>query len=441
MVTSSSRTDNQPLDDLPSGLPEAGSGGVQRVKQGVFVLGAPESGCRSVAAWLLSSGFYPALTGEGLRLEISPEESSGPPTVVPTEWAEFLMAMADGSWELPPPGDLLLAARSSLVPAFHERLRDAVDCAHGLPILFSDEHLLPILPVVGPSTLNRFIGVLVLRNPLAIARTLSGKFDISVAEGLSLWEHYMAAAFATARHLATVVTDVHQSADYTPISAEAIEKLLSPTASSERVLGYQSRSPELPTEFNWLDATEEEFLASATRHQIELWGRLTEAAITGQLLEEFPASFEHPSGMAVEVLHDGARHRTGRISKLELSRTMQEEQANLAALTKKSEEMLATANATLSDTMAERDRLRSSVTDLMHRLRTMAVNQAEGHRKADRLAKENDELHGRLLELIHNGEELEKVYQSESWRIGYAITSPIRRLKQAILGRPETPKT
>ena len=440
MVTSGSRTDNQPLDDLPSGVPEADAGSVRPGKQGVFVLGAPESGCQGVATWLHSSGFYPALTSGSLRLEISVEEPSDPPTVVPTEWAEFLLAMAEGSWELPPPGDLLVAARSSLVPAFHERLRDAIDCAHGLPIVVSDEHLLPILPIIGPSTLDRFIGVLVVRNPLAIARTLSVKFDISVAEGLSLWEHYMAAAFATARHLPMVVTGTHPSGSKAMISADVIENLLSPTTSGERIPGYQSPAPDPPNEFHWLDATEEEFQESGTRHQIELWDRLTEAVITGRLLVDFPASFEHPSALAVEVLHDGARHRTGRMSKLEHLRAIREEQANLAALTRKSEEMLATANATLSDTMTERDQLRSTVTDLMERLRTMAVNQAEGHRKADRLAKENDELHATVLELIHDGEELEKVYKSESWRIGFAITGPIRRLKQAIRGTPEIPE-
>jgi hypothetical protein len=70
----------------------------------------------------------------------------------------------------------------------------------------------------------------------------------------------------------------------------------------------------------------------------------------------------------------------------------------------------------------------------MQRLRDMGVTQAEGHRKADRLSEENAELHARLLELIHDGEELERVYNSEIWRVGSALTLPFRRVKETIFG-------
>ena len=404
------------------------------VIRGVFLLGAPESGCRTVGSWLESSGFAPGQADEDFLVTVSEDRLAGPPTVVPTAWAGFLMAMADGSWELPPPGDLLLAARSVVVPMFHERVQDAIDCAHGLPVVFSDEHLLPILPILGSSTLSRFVGILVLRNPAAIARTISAKFDISVAEGLALWEHYMAAAFSAARQLPMLVACLDRPGYTTTLSAETIEAVVSPTTAAERVLSYQSASPEIPSDIDWLDATDEEFRSLATRNQIELWDCLTDTANSARFLQDYPASLEHPSDAAVEVLHDGARHRSGRVSKQEFQRALREEQAALSALSKKSDELLAAANASLSEALQERDRLEVTVTDLMERLRAMGLTQAEGHRKADRLSEENEELHTRLLELMHDSEELERVYNSEIWRVGSAVTLPFRRVKEAVFG-------
>ena len=434
MAATGSRTEDPPVVKLSDQASEVSDAEDQGVIRGVFILGAPESGCRAVGSWLESSGFAPGPADEDFLVTVSEERLAGPPTVIPTAWAEFLMAMADGSWELPPPGDLLLAARSSVVPIFQERVQDAIDCAHGLPVVFSDEHLLPILPILGSSTLSRFVGILVLRNPAAIARTISARFDISVAEGLALWEHYMAAAFSAARQLPMLVACVDRTGYTTTLSAETIEALVSPTTAAERVLGYRSPSPETPSDIDWLDATEEEFRALATRHQMELWDCLTGTANSARFLQDYPPSLERPSDAAVEVLHDGARHRTGRVSKQELQRAVQEDQAALSALSKKSEELLAAANASLSEALEERDRFGVTVTDLMERLRNMGLTQAEGHRMADRLSKENEELQARLLELVHDAEELERVYNSEIWRVGSALTLPFRRVKEAIFG-------
>ena len=434
MAASGSRTDDPPVAQLSDQAPEAPVAGDRGTIQGVFLLGAPESGCQSVGSWLESSGFAPGQADEDFLVTLSEDRPAGPPTVIPTAWAEFLMAMADGSWELPPPGDLLLGARSSVVPIFHERVQDAIDCAHGLPVVFSHEHLLPILPILGSSTLSRFLGILVLRNPAAIARTISAKFDISVAEGLALWEHYMASAFSAARQLPMLVACVDRPDYPATLSAETIEALVSPTSVAERVLGYRIPSPEAPSDIGWLDATDQEFRALATGHQIELWDCLTETANSARLLQDFPASLERPSDAAVEVLHDGARHRTGRVSKQEHLRALHEERVTLSALSKKSDELLAAANASLNEALQDRDRLEATVTDLMQRLRAMGVTQAEGHRKADKLSEENEELKERLLELVHDSAELEKVYNSEIWRVGSAVTLPLRRVKETIFG-------
>ena len=72
----------------------------------------------------------------------------------------------------------------------------------------------------------------------------------------------------------------------------------------------------------------------------------------------------------------------------------------------------------------------------MQRLRTMGVTQAEGHRKAERLEEELEELHESQAGLVKDSEELQRVYQSESWRIGFALTTPIRRIKEILLGSP-----
>ena len=429
MVASSSGSETSLVQDPDQDIHEPTAAAAPSQLEGIFVLGPPESGCRSVGTWLASSGYFPVETDEGFFIEVLDEE----PSVIATAWAEFLMSMAGGSWDLPPLSDQLIGVRSSMIPAFNLRLHDAIDCAHGAPVVVDDERLLPILPIIGSSTLSRFLGILVLRNPLAIARTLSRKYDIALSEGICLWEHYMAAAFTTASEMSIVVApfDDPESADV--LSAQKIERLIAPDFAAERLLAYDTATPHNPRDA--LNATDAEFRGIATEHQVEMWTFLTETAKTGRPLEKVPESFTRPSDTATETLHDGARLRSGRVSKQTYLRAINEERAAFESLTKRTDELgelLAEAHRSLDESEIERTQLQSTVTDLIQRIRTMGLTQAEGHRKADRLTKELAEVHERLLELIHDSNELEKVYKSEIWRVGYSITLPFRRIKESL---------
>jgi hypothetical protein len=421
-----------PLEGDPGGTTTPDGATVE----GVLVVGAPESGCPEVGNWLQALGCYPVDSNDGFRLQDSADQPFQAPTLVPTPWSEFLLSLADGSWDLPPGADRLVQVRGDFVPAIRLRLKDAVDCSGGFPIVLSDEHLLPLLPALGTDTLSRFVGLLVLRNPLAIARTLSSKYDIALSEGLCLWEHYMAAAFSTSRSLPMLATMVNGAQTSDVLTLEAFTNYFSPAESPDR----PTLAVEVPAELDWLDATDGEFRSVATSHQTEIWDFLVDAAHNGRPLQGFPDTFGHPTDAATEVLRDGARHRMGRVSKQKLSSVLSEERATQESLMKANAELqdlLASATDSLNQSMAERDQMRENQADLMQRLRTMGLTQAEGHRRADRLAKELEELHERMLELVGASEELEKVYQSEIWRTGYAITLPFRRLKEALFGDAE----
>jgi len=433
MIAPGPRTDTPTATRLSSSVSETGTVG-QAGFDGILVLGAPESGCGAVGSWLESSGYHPVNTCEGFLIEAPVGSPVEPPTLISTEWAEFLLSMADGSWELPPLSATVLAERASLIEAFQQRLRDAADCAHGMPLVLSDENLVPILPAIGQATLSRYLGVFLLRNPLAIARSLSERYDIAIGEGLFLWEHYAATVFAAAHDIPVVVVNIDDSGHAPGLSAEAIETIVSPSQVAERLLGYKSPSPDLAPGLDGFGATNDEFLEIATRHQIEMWSVLTDTASSGLQLRHYQEALERPSDRAVEVLHDGARHRTGRVSKLEFLRVINEGRASYDALSAESEERLSSARASLAEALLERDQLREAVTDLMQRLRTMGVTQAEGHRKAERLSKELEELNARQAELVKDSEELHKVYASESWRVGYTLTTPVRRIKEIVFG-------
>ena len=433
MVASSSPT-NTPVVS-PSGRVSADAPDSSRTDfDGVLVLAAPESGCRTVGSWLESSGYFPVNTRDDFWSDVSTESPSDPPTLVSSDWTEFLLAGAEGSWELPPSRERLIARRSLLAPAFELRLRDAVDCAHGMPLVVSDESVLPLLPALGDLLHSRFLAIFLLRNPLSIARALSAKYDIAVSEGLFLWEHYAAAVFAVASDQPVLVFSTDDTGTGGGLSAEAIETIMSPGRVEERIAAYDDDFSELEAGSGDYGATSEEFLEIATRHQADLWAALVEAAGSRTRLQHFPERFERPSAPAIEILHDGARHRNGRVSRTEYERLRNEGRASYEVLTASFEDQLSSVNAKFDEVLAERDQLRDTVSDLMARLRTMGVNQAEGHRKAERLSKELDEMNERLVEYIRDSEELHRVYQSESWRIGYAITSPVRRMKKLVFG-------
>ena len=244
MIVPSSRTDG-PADARLAGPFSETAVALPVGCDGILVLGAPESGQGAVGSWLASSGYHPLNASDAFLVEAPSGSALEPPKLISAEWTEFLLSMAQGSWELPPLSANLLAERSSLSAAFQERLRDAVDCAHGLPLVLSHEDLLPILPAIGQPTLSRYLGLFLLRNPLAIARALSEKHDIAISEGLFLWEHYVAAVFAAAHELPVLVVSVDESGHVASLSAEGIEMIVSPTHTAERLLGFKSPSPNM----------------------------------------------------------------------------------------------------------------------------------------------------------------------------------------------------
>ena len=449
MTSSDVRIDSVPIADIeertdsPKGMGEPSS------FDGVAVFGAPESGCRAVSAWLESAGFFSVDTGSALRAADDDGEVGAPPKLRTTPWAEFILGVADGTWSEPPTRDRLIGSRVTMIPDLKVRMNDAVDCASGAPLLFSDELLLPVYPIIAPALLSRFLGILVLRNPLAIARTLSQKSGISIGEGLALWEHYLSVAFSISRSLPVLAVNFENQSDIRLFSDEIIDRIAAPSSAQRWDFVADRPFPGILAEDLWRDASDDEFLAAATQRQIAMWQVLTESANSGHPLQDYPQEFEIPSELAVEILHDGARLRADRVTTRDVRRAVEKVDALYRVKFDDQEERYATLAseyhslnghvAALQDVAGERDRLQAVSSELMLRVRGMAEEQAATHRRADELDREVARLVTEVERLsafepraAELDRQLEAMYQSESWQIGSAITLPARRCKAAL---------
>ncbi len=446
MTSSDVRIDAVPIAETGE---RSSLSGEQSSFDGVAVFGAPESGCHALSAWLESAGFFSVDAGSALRVADDDGEVGAPPKLVTTPWAEFILGVADGTWSEPPTRDRLIGSRAKMIPDLKIRMRDAIDCASGAPLILSDEQLLPVYPVIAPVLLTRFLGILVLRNPLAIARTLSQKNGISIGEGLALWEHYLSVAFSISRDLPVLAVNIETQSDIRVFSDEIIDRIATPSNAERLDLGPERPFPGISAEDLWQEASEEEFSAAASRRQAEMWRVLTESANSGHPLQDFPDEFELPSELAVEILHDGARLRTDRVTTREVRRAVDEVDARYRAKFDHQEEQYAALAteyhslngrvAGLQEVASERDRLQAVSSELMLRVRGMAEEQAATHRRANELDREVARLVGEVERLgafepraVELDRQLAAMYQSESWQIGSAITLPARRGKAAL---------
>ena len=169
----------------------------------MLVVGMHRSGTSAVTG---------VLGGLGLQMPRA-EDRIKPTSSNPEHWEshslmelnETLLAQSGGTWDAPPGSDLgtptpwvgdgVADPGSALARAFP---------APG-PVAWKDPRLSLLLPAWRQVLPGPLAVILVWRHPLAVARSLRERDQMSLARGLALWEHYNLAALDGVRGLDTYV--------------------------------------------------------------------------------------------------------------------------------------------------------------------------------------------------------------------------------------------
>jgi hypothetical protein len=168
---------------------------------GVLVLGMHRSGTSAVTAALAALG-VPLCPPEE-RLAARPENAEGfHESRALTTFNEGLLGLLGGSWDAPPvipTGPGLLAAMAPAAELFSQ--------VHPTPTwVWKDPRLCLLAPVWLPVLPGDIRIVLVVRDPLAVARSLGRRDGMPKRQCLALWEHYTSSAIsATAGRPALIV--------------------------------------------------------------------------------------------------------------------------------------------------------------------------------------------------------------------------------------------
>jgi hypothetical protein len=177
----------------------------------LLVVGMHRSGTSAVTGSLGAMGFHVATSTDRMDWpESNPEHWESLSLAL---YNEDLLVRLHGGWNAPP--DLLEGWEDS--PEIRTAPEPAVALSSAYPgsgpSVWKDPRLCLLLPYWRKVLPASIAAVLVWRSPLAVARSLQRRDQLSIAEGLALWERYNRSAIAGLRHVDTYVVDYESVVD------------------------------------------------------------------------------------------------------------------------------------------------------------------------------------------------------------------------------------
>lgn len=157
---------------------------------GVVILGMGRSGTSSVAGMFTSAGFFAGRDGD-----LMPENQSNPVGYWENMgiWRanEQILRRLGGSWFDPPSPDAQFAAYEWAIPLLEAAVEQILECADGAPVAIKDPRIGVMMTLWRPIISGHFHPVLVIRDPVEIARSLHRRDGTPPALALSAWELHM----------------------------------------------------------------------------------------------------------------------------------------------------------------------------------------------------------------------------------------------------------
>lgn len=182
----------------------SGAGVLARPADGVVVLGMSRSGTSAVAGMLVSAGFH---AGQAEQLM---EPSDANPrgyfeNVAIRSLNDEILGELGGTWFAPPDEAMQRHALASAEPRLRSALERLVDEANGAPVVLKDPRIGVMLELWGPLIAERLHPVLVIRDPVEVALSLSVRDGTPILFALAMWELHIAAVL---RHMGNRVVTV-----------------------------------------------------------------------------------------------------------------------------------------------------------------------------------------------------------------------------------------
>ena len=376
---------------------------------GLLVLGMHRSGTSAVAGLLAEAGFC-----AGVGDDVMPPRADNPAgffeRLSVVAFDDALLASADGSWDLPP-------VRGAVTGTAEGELERLV--GEGLPLVVKDPRICLLLDAWSTESLHP---VVVLRNPLEIARSLAARDEMPVPVGLALWEEHLSALLdgLEGRQVLTVTYDAVLE-DPQAFVDEATT-LLAPEL-QERVKAWAGRSVDRALRRE--RASDEDLAAFATARQLALWEHLQTLVGAGQWTS--PAELTAQSPSAREVLLSWSGVRAARVAVEQRAHALHLEVDALHAAVAAGADRVAELETAFELVAAKAEEQHAQITELGARL-----GEVEDLNRLVHEAKDRAEAgHAALLEEHRaTAAELAAVKESESFRIGQAVVRPLARLRK-----------
>jgi hypothetical protein len=276
---------------------------------GVIVLGMHRSGTSAVNSMFAASGYF-----VGREADLMPAHESNPNghwenTRLMDRHEEMLKRLG-GTWLDPPPAETQRAAADWAVPMLEEELSRLVAEAGNSPVAIKDPRVSGLLPLWREVIPGRLHPVLVIRDPVEVARSLHRRDGTPPALGAAAWELHTTALldFLDGREV-TVAPYARLVSE--PELAPRVVTDATQRVSCERgtVVAPERAGRTLEIQYHRNRAREDEHGQWLTVRQLELW-RWLDALAPGHQVLEIPAQLRVASGAARE----GTRQEAQRVA-------------------------------------------------------------------------------------------------------------------------------
>jgi len=263
---------------------------------GVRVVGMHRSGTSFVAGAFARGGYF--VGSDDKRLPPDPDNQPGyfeRRDLV--ELDDRMLGSFGGSWWQPPSVEAVVAGQARFVGAAADLLTEIRTEAGARPIVLKDPRMACLMPVWNPVVGSQLLDVLVLRNPMDVARSLARRNGFPVQYSLALWEVYLCSLLRSlaGRPVVTV--------NFSALAADD-----GPAALTAALTRAFDRLGIPRPEFGAFTATQRHFfgpetdlLAVATPSQLRLWRYLSDLLLFEPHLI-VPPELASPSEAATNLL-------------------------------------------------------------------------------------------------------------------------------------------
>lgn len=385
---------------------------------GIVVLGMGRSGTSSLTRMFVAAGFF-----AGREQDLMPATEANPTG----HWEnmciwrvnEEVLGKLGGTWFDPPPVTVQMAARHWAAPLLHAEVERIAGQSSGAPIVIKDPRIGVMMPLWGPILADHLHPVLVVRDPVEIARSLLIRDGTPIPFALATWELHMTALLdhfqdrlVTVAPYGQLVSDESVAPSIVEATAAHVDAGLTQSlrpvdgsAAFDRTL-YRNR------------AASGDHYEHLTSRQLDLW-RLLSSLPAGDQHIEAPPELRAPSEASEAAVRAETERIASNVHRAQLARDLDEQRGQNDGLQRDFAAEREQSNDFRASLQAQREQ-NSALKDLL------ASEQQRSANLLVELQAQRDRALATTESLAQAERWLASIQSSVSWR----ITRPLRAAKR-----------